>query len=435
MLKTEYFKSAMKAGLYKKLDWCIRAFSIISEAEDEWKKEAYAGRIVQHHTGYYIVNEELELVKIEDGVVGQPLYTFAEHLTIDKGDVPNVQETMETSYGNLLWNWIVIAWPFGHKLPYQTGQVKNGKVADMIINKLEDDPKPGMPLDDDVIYVSEYLKYTQSLDYLRSFTQLCVVAATRKTMLPPPGIKEYRDKLVAENKDSLDDLATIAKIDKALVEYDAEWLKGDPGELFLGDGGKSRDVVRKKKFLMHGAEVGMQSNAVKGVLVENSLYEGWDITKFPEMNTSSRSGSFARGAQTQLGGVSVKWLLRASSNLQITKDDCGSMLGSEFLIDKEEVQKLIGKTIIVGSNQTLIKDENQAGTYLGKKVVVRNPQYCMLDHTDYCKICLGKRLSINPNGLSTSVSDLGSKMMLISMSAMHGKKLSTEKIDLSLAFT
>lgn len=435
MLKTEYFKSAMKAGMFKKLDWCIRAFSLTSEPEDEWKNNPYAGRIVQHHTGYYIVNEQQQLVKIEDAVAGQPMYAFAEHLTIDKGDIPNVQETMETSYGNLLWNWIVIVWPFGHKLPYQTGQVKNGKVADLIIAKLEDDPKPGMTLDDSVIYVSEYLKYTQSLDYLRSFTQLCVVAATRKTMLPPPGIKEYRDKLIVENKDSLDDLATIAKIDKALVEYDAQWLKGDPGELFLGDSGKSRDVVRKKKFLMHGAEVGMQSNAVKGVLVENSLYEGWDITKFPEMNTSSRSGSFSRGAQTQLGGVSVKWLLRASSNLQITSDDCGSKLGSEFFIDKEEIQKLIGKTIIVGETQSLVKDEQQAGAYLGKRVVVRNPQYCKLGHTDYCKVCLGTRLSINPNGLSTAVSDLGSKMMLISMKAMHGKQLATEKFNISTAFT
>lgn len=434
MLKAEFFTMAMKVGLYRQLEWCIRAFSLVDEAENEWKKKAYVGRIVQHHTGNYFVNEQQELVLLEDAPAGVPPYAFAEHLMLKPGDIPNIQEETETSYGNLLWNWIVMVYAFGPKLPYQKGQVKTGKVDELILKKFEDDPVNPAQAKADVVYVSEYLRYCEALDYLRSFTQLCVWAATKKTMLPPPGIEEYKQKLLKENEGHLDELATIAKIDAALVAYDAEWLKGDPGEKFLGEG-KSRNVVRKKKFLMHGAEVGMEDNAVKGTLISNSLYQGWDVTKFDIMNNSSRAGSFNRGAQTQLGGVSVKWLLRASANLQIAADDCGSKMGSPIFIRNDELRKLVGFTIIDEGKQKHIADMDEAGTYLGKTVMVRNPLYCRLDHTDYCKVCLGDRLSVNPTGLSVAVSEYGSEFLNIYLALMHGKQLATEKMIPAEAFS
>lgn len=431
MLKSDFFKTAMLAGMGKRFDWCVRAFSIVNEEENAWKKQAYVGMIVQHHTGHYVVNEQNELVKLEDAVPGQPPYKFEEHLMLKAGDAPNVHAEFETSYGNFLFNWIVLVYAFDGKIPYQTGNVKTGKIEEIMLQNFQDDPKDDSLKEDGVIYVSEYLRYSEALDYLRSFTQLCVWAATKKTLLPPPGIQEYKEKLLKENEGHLDDLVTIAKIDAALVEYDAQWLKGDPGEKFLGEGA-ARTIKRKKKFLMHGAETGMEENAVKGTLISNSLYQGWDLTKFDVMNNSSRSGSFNRGAQTQLGGVSVKWLLRASANLVIASEDCGSKMGSPFLVDNSEVFKMQGMTVIEDDGtQVKIKSAEQGGAYLGKVVRVRNPMYCQLGHTDYCKTCLGDKLSISPTGLSVAISEMGSTLLLIFMKSMHGKQLATQKMDLS----
>jgi hypothetical protein len=431
--KDELFKMAMKVGLYKKLEWCIRAFSMVNEHEDDWKKDPYELRLVNHHTGHYYVNNK-QLVLIEDAVIGQPIYQFSEHLQLVPGDVPMNIEAIETSYGNLLFNWIVMVYAFGSKLPYQTGTVKVGKLEDIILKKFEDDPEDPSKARSDTIYVSEGLKYSEAMDYLRSFSQLCVWSITEKTMLPPPGVEQFKAKLLKENKGHLNELATIAKIDAQLVAYDAEWLKGDPGEKFLGDG-KSRNIVRKKKFLMHGAEVGLDSNAVTGVLIENSLSQGWDISKFADMNNSLRAGSYGRGAQTQLGGVSVKWLLRASANLSIAGDDCGAKIGTRMLVTEEERAKLVGFTIIENKHQIHITDADQAGMYLGKVVMVRNPRHCQLDHTDYCKVCLGDRLSINPTGLSVAVSEYGTRFMLASMKLMHGKQLAVQKLDINEFFT
>lgn len=429
MLKSEFFIQAMKQNLGHKLEWCIRAFCLINEQEDEWKSNPYPGRIVQHHTGHYFVNAQQELVKLEDAIVGEPPFKFLDTLTIHPGDIPNNHEELLTCYGNLLFNWFAVVYAFGDKVPYQKGRAQVDKVRNSILKNFYDDPEHESLKESDKIYVSDYLKFAEGIDYSRSFTQLCVWAATEKTITPPPGIKELRDKLVEENKDSLNDLATIAKIDAALVAYDAAWLKGDPGEKFLL-GNKSRAIVRKKKFLQYGAEQGLDSEGVTADMIQNSLYEGWDIDKFPAMMDSLRGGSFARGAQTALGGVSVKWLQRSSANLKVGGEDCGSTLGSPFTITPDEARKVVGMTVIADGIQDKIEDEAHAGKYLGKVVLVRNPMYCKLPYTDYCHVCLGDKLSLNPYGLSAAVSEYGSKLMLMMMSKMHGKEIATQKLNL-----
>ena len=173
----------------------------------------------------------------------------------------------------------------------------------------------------------------------------------------------------------------------------------------------------------------MVENAVTGTLIANSLSEGWDISKFPEMNTSLRSGSFDRGAQTAFGGVTVKWLLRASNNLRITEKDCGSRIGVWLDVrSPADYKYLIGRTAIddeSGDKQTLVTDESVAGAYLGKRIQVRSPMYCALSHTDYCATCLGEKLSVNPYGLSTAISEVGSTFLSIFMKKMHGTQLAT----------
>ncbi len=433
MLKAEFFKNAMKAGMYMKLEWCIRAFSKVNEGENDWKSDSYTGRIVQHHTGHYFVNENKELVLLEDAAPDAPPYQIDERLDLVVGDVPNLGAPLNTRYGNFLFNWMM-AYAFGAKLPYENGTADLGRIEAFILRKFEDEPATAAERKPDVFYVSEYLRYEEVMFYLRSFSQLCVWAATRKTILPPPGLKEFKAQLLKQYEGQLNDLSVIAKIDAALVAFDAEWLKGDPGgEKFLLGGG-ARAIKRKKKFLMHGAEVGMQENAVTGELVANSLEEGWDLSKFPVMNNSLRSGSFDRGAQTALGGVSVKWLFRASNNLRIAADDCQSKMGSPATLTKGLLSRLVGKTIVTPQGQVKIDAEETAGAYLGQRVLVRNPMYCNMEYTDYCKTCLGDKLAVNPYGLSVTVAEYGSAFLNIFLKKMHGTQLATAKVNLEEIF-
>jgi hypothetical protein len=429
MDKRTFFLKAMAAQEYRRRAWVISAFSLINEGGDAWKKEPYAYRLVQMPTGHFFVDPDKngELTKIDDTKAGSAPFSFKDRILLKKGDMPNVFQEVDTNYGNVLLNYTVLVYPFGHKVPFVTGRIKPRQLENIVLARLEDTPKAGETRDDKYLYVDEYINFVDAAFAMVAYTQLCVPAATEKTMQPADGIHEYRDKLLAENKDRLHDPAVIAKIDAALVQYDREWLKGDPGENFMITD-KSMAIVRKRQHGMWGAEAGLSEN-INVDLIPTSLGEGWDIDKFPQMNNSHRAGSYNRGAQTMLGGESVKWLLRASSNINITVDDCGTKMGLPLQVDNDNIEMLVGFSIVSKQGRIRIPDMDTARQYLGKRVIVRSPMYCKLTLTDYCKCCVGDRLAANPTSASTAVAGYGSAFLNIYMQAGHGKKLSLAKFD------
>lgn len=445
MNKQTLFLKAMGAQEYRRRAWVFSAFSLIREAPDAWRKDPYPYRLVQTPTGHFYVDpdQQLALVSISDGVVGEALYRVKEEVTITHlSGVPNYQirnkdavidETVSclTTYGNLLFNFICVIHPFGVKLNYIEGRVSPSQMEDLIVKRLKDAPIDLSTKNDQDIYVDEYLVFCDAMFYLAGFTQLCVPASTRKTMTAAPGIVELKERLLEENKDRLHDPAIIAKIDAELVAFDKAYMKGDLGEGFLISG-KAYNIVRKKLFGMHGAEVGLD-NGVDVDLIKNSLSQGWDLSKFPAMNNSLRAGSYGRGAETMLGGESVKWLLRASSNINVALADCGSRLGNTKYIDGDNYTWLTGFHVITAEGIVEVPSDEVAKTYVGRSVLVRSPMYCKLDKTDFCAVCVGARLAQNPTGLSIAVSEFGSSFLAISLKSSHGKALSLAKMNYKTA--
>jgi len=430
MNKRDFFLRAMKAEEFRRRAWVISAFSLLNEGGDAWKQEAYPYRIVQMPTGHFFVDPEKgnDLTKIDDAKAGEPPFAFKDRIKLAKGDLPNVFDNIETNYGNVLANCLLFVYPFGHKIPFVLGRMKPRKLEAMILEKgLKDTPKEGAVRDDKFLYVDEYKKFADAAFSLVAYTQLCVPAATPKTLVPPEGIHELRDRLFEENKDRLHDPAVMAKIDAELVAFDRAWLKGDPGENYLITD-KNMTITRKKQFGTMGAEGGL-SEGINVNPIRKSLSEGWEIEAFPQMNDTLRAGSYNRGAQTMLGGESVKWLLRASSNINIKEGDCGATLGRRWDVTNDNVDQLIGFHLVIQNKPVHVPDREAAQQYLGKSVVMRSPQYCKLPLTDFCAFCVGDRLAANPFAAATAVAGYGSAFLDIYMQAGHGKKLTVAKFD------
>jgi hypothetical protein len=440
MLRHEFFIKAMKAGEYKRKAWVISAFSLVKEIPDQWKKEPYPYRIVQTPAGHFFIDPEKggALSMLEDAPANQSPFNFHDSIELAKGEVENVRdEKVTTTYGNVLFNYTCLIWPFGKKVAYKVGRISAGAIEQELLDRTIDRPKDQPPVDnrdqeDAPLYIDEYIKFCDAMFHLAGYTQLCVPAKSAKEMVAPPGLVELRNKLLKENKDKLHDPAVIAAIMKELIAYDKEYLKGDMAAGFLDPKAKKLyGVVRAKLFLMHGAEFGFGMGGHD--LIDNSLSEGWNVEKFPSMMDSLRAGSYNRGAETMLGGEAVKWLLRASSNMVVTKDDCGSRLGLPMLVDKKNMKKLPGFSIVSNIGVTKINTIEEAGQYLGKNIMLRSPMFCKLDKTDYCATCVGDRLSVNPTALSAAISEYGSTFMMISMQAMHGKTLETHRMNYQTA--
>lgn len=434
MDKYAYFLAAMRAGEYRRRAWIYSAFALIQEAPDAWKADPYPYRIVQTPAGCFFVDPENnnELTQLKGIEPGKPPFAVTEYINLKAGDVPNLKKDLKTRIGNVLFNYTTIVYALNSKLPFQEGRVNARNMEDLILEKLKDTPENEADRKDDEIYVDEYLKYADAIFFLTCYSQICVPAGSPKSMTHAPGIREYRDKLLAEQPDRHNDPAFVAEVDAKLVAYDKEYLKDDRSKDFYIKG-KSFDIVRKKRFGMHGAEVGIEEGV--GVkLIPNSLSEGWDIKHFPAMNDSLRTGSYNRGAQTMLGGESVKWLLRASSNVSIREDDCNSPVGIERDVTEENYKSFIGFSFVT-SKGSIVVDKDNISSFIGKKATVRSPMYCRTKENGYCKVCCGPKLADNPTGLSTAVSETGSAFLDMYMSAAHAKATKLAALDVDTAFT
>lgn len=436
--KLDFFIQAMKAECFRRRAWVFSAFSITREDKVEGEVYPYKIQRIDGKYAFHDPEKNLELTIIEDSDGTIPLINHKERIHLGYTHAINlpqgVKQSFETTYGNLFFNYVALIYPFKDKIPFQFGRISAGAIEDIIASRLTSDLKDGeAPADSNAIYVSEYLKFGEAMMYLSGFTQLWVPAGSAKTMTCHPDTPKVKAALLEKYKGQLHDPAIIAKIEAELVKFDKEqWLKGDPGAEGFLIKKKSTDVVRKKMFLMYGAEAGFDES-VGANLITNSLQEGWDIDKFPDMLNVSRVGSFNRGAQTQLGGEAVKWLLRASSNMGIASDDCGTKLGIPITITENNAKMLLQRYLVVGEETVLLTDEN-ISSFIGKTVIMRSPMFCKLDKTDYCAKCCGSKLSTHKTGLSMAVSDYGSSFLGMFMAAMHAKALQTAKMDVNNTF-
>lgn len=440
MNKREFYLKALKNEAYLITAWNVACFSLVAEGMEDWKKRPYPYRLVQMPNAHYFVNPENtgELILIEDSVAGQPLFARNELIELFVGDMPNVMATTTTTYGNVMANQIMLVRPFGNKIPFMAGRISVKKIEKIIEERLVERPagwEETHKADDEAnplkapIYVDEYLKYCDGAFSLVGYTQLFTPADSRKTMTAPPGLKELKAQLIGQNQGKLHDRAVVADIAEKLQKLDAEHLKGDRGGEDFLTSDKAKKIVRSRLFLMYGAETGIEEK-VDVDLIQNSLNEGWDVTKFPAMNDALRAGSFNRGKQTELGGEAVKDLFRASGNLKISSPDCGSTVGLPSFFKEDEGDRIIGFSALEdGGGITKITRDN-VGSYLGKAIRLRSPMTCKNSHTDYCAVCLGDRLANNPTGLSMAVADYGSAFLAIYMSAAHSKGIQVAKLSI-----
>lgn len=413
MGKVEFLKTyTVKYDLYTKLSWLI---SILTVNDN---KEKYVGSVIYDNNTPAYYDENLELKRFDDAVKNSPLFSHKDVININD---PISGKLIKTTVGNYITNLVAIYKPFKGKVAYVNKVFDVLEIEDMIAPLLRDD-EPEEKRSVNYIYVDEYKEFVKSLMFLSGLSQVVVKAYSEKTLLPPPGINELKNKLLKENQDHLDDPLVISKIEKQLQDYDNEFLKGD-------DGMKFKPIVRKRLFMMYGAEKGI-GDSTKRKLAKNSLEQGWEVENLPDYINAMRAGSFNRGSETQLGGELVKWLLRASSNIGIGMNDCGTKVGHAMTVTDLNYKDLVGLNIINGSNVLTIKDNEMAKSYISKEVNIRTPLYCHSPGINYCKTCLGERISLNDRGISIAVADMGSTIMLAFMGAMHGKDLKTKKLEL-----
>lgn len=434
MKKLEYLKKFVLANRYRYKKLIIDLFALRRSSQFD-RNETNAYRIVRDATGVFFIDPENDYsnTKLEDADIKSPLFQFSDRLTIDNTWIPNVDKQTETSIGNLLFNLVSIVPAFGNKIPFILGKASVHTVEDIVATKLKDTPPTDSNRDPNFIYVDEYLKFIDSLEFIKGWAQIATIALTAKTITPPPGMKEFKANLVKKYGDKLSDPVYVAQMEKEMAQYDLEYLKDDPS-LGKFNSGKMLTTVRKKLFHSIGTNRGFKYSAtVKPIM--NSLSDGQptDPIGFSASINDSRIGSYSRGAETVNGGVVAKGLLRASNFIKIVEEDCGTKLGLMRRFTEKDIDQLIGRYILDNKKSILITKDT-AKQYINKDVEVRSNMYCKSNGVTYCKYCSGENLSRNENGVIIGFTEFSGAILGASMGAMHASELKVAKLDIKTCF-
>ena len=421
MLKIEYLKYSTRRELLFKLDWIFTFFTV----QDKNMKEIPYLKV---NNGKYEVKLDSGWEKLDDAIVGEPIFKMLDPVRVTKDMISNVKSDIDTTIGRFLSNKILLEYPFKDKLPYI-----NNKFS---VTSIEKDLSTKLRTGD--VSVREYLLFVDGTIYISGFSRITNVSATYKSMLPPAGLEKYKKEVIAElekkyGKNWVNTRIAIVDYEKALKEYDAKWLEDDPsnGKLMSG---KIKDNARAKQFLTFGAEVGFDKTGTKVNFVNNSLLDEYpeDPEKLAAMFNTSRAASYDRGKDTQKGGAAAKDILRATSNVSVKDGDCGSKLGLDVLITKDNQNSLIGRNYISGSSVKTIED---GVNYIGKILTIRSPMYCKEKGSIYCTTCVGEIMKDYKKGFSLLSTEVSGTMLNASMKSMHNAVVKTMKFNINEAIS
>jgi hypothetical protein len=421
MKRIDYFKYAMRNKLLDKLNWY---YSVLSLQSSDYVENEY----IKYQNKKYYAMVDNNYVEIEDA--SGTIFDIKDVVKLSNSDLINIDKDVETTIGLAIVNYILLVNNFGKKIAYINDSMSVGSIEKIIVKMLNND----------TITISEYTKFVDSCSFLTNFSRLVSVSATKKNILPPPGIKAHKkksiDEMVKEYGPDWDkDFTLVKKFEDKLTSFDNEWMKDDPSNNMLVSG-KVKGAGRTKTFLMFGAEAGFDRSG-KATTITESLDEGWpqDSDKLATMFNASRSGSFDRGSETQKGGVTAKVVLRATNSVKINPGiDCGSKIGKSILINEINKQYIIDRYILVNGKSILL-DEDNIKQYIGKYIDIRSPQYCKLDKNNLCGVCVGKKLEQHKDGISLLMTDISATILAISLSAMHFKELSTVELNMNETLT
>lgn len=437
MKKQEFLKGSYLNKRYLETDWWVRCLSNFSDPDVESvPKKPFT--LVKQPWGLASYNQDLKLEPIEDYDGDGSLFKTSDQVRVDPTWLVNIEAALDTTFGILAANAVLLTEVFGKKIPFINREVTISGIESIIMPRLHSDPENMNDIDPNdlqKIYVFEYLKMNYGIQLIATVMDLFTVGLTKKTLLPPPGIEEKKKELLKTPGLNLNDPIQMAAFEKELLAFDREYLKDDPS-LDKFASGKILKDSRKKLFLSMGAEGGFRKDG--GIIgISKSLSEGLptDPDQYVATINGARAGSFSRGYETMQGGVAAKRMLAASNNYVIVEGNCGSEMGISRKYFPWLVNSLKGRTIINGKTQYKVTQDDDVSKYLGQVVRTRSPMYCRMPGEEICSTCAGDAMAKYKTGIALPLTEVSHAILTASMKAMHTNSLTVNDFNLDELFT
>ena len=446
MHKREYFLWAMKNNLYMVRRWIVSSFTVQKDrpylADSSYVGEIILGDAPNQLYFHALIDGVKTAVKIDDCEKDRPVFNAKEKIIIQPNDTPLNDTVIETIYGSVLANMVILHYPFKQKFKFST-KVFGGWFEDILAERLTDNvyttyKHNGMSFrkldeltnDPNKVYVYEYERYAEACGFLASMAPIFASSGSLGTMTVDPKVLQLRNKLIKEHAHEINNKTVQAKIDDALVKADQESFKDDPdGRDFLISK-KSWNPTRKKALILIGGSSGFGQGGDQ-TFITGSLRDKWKIPDIPAHANEARAGSYFRGKETQYGGAEVKTAYRMTLTSSVKMDYCGTKRGKVEIITEDNKQYFIG-LFIVGTKAPIEITKENVAQYLNKPYQIHSPMYCKVEGSSYCATCVGKNYSRLRTGIPSAVANVGDVYMYDKMKRMHGKAMVLAKLNINL---
>ncbi len=415
MTKIEYLFKALNAGLYNNISWIT---SMVSEVENV---KPFDYLPYHNEDGWYFdIKEEAYL--IED-YQGGAMFHPADKILIPSNTVPNLVGSLETRFGILYTNYVLLVECFGTGISYVNGEMNVGDIEEIIANRMEDNT---VQEEEGHIYVKDKLKFTQQVSYLRSQSMLFTVVATPRNITAPDNLKQLRTEILKKYEGKLDDPIEQAKFENEMRLIDEEWLKDDPSNNHLISGKMKNS--RLKMYGTFGSSTGFDNTATPHVV--SSLDEGLptDGDALTGLINSLRAGSYSRAKLTEIGGVTANIINRSMSPVTIADGNCGSKVYQNVIFREGDNKRYIGTYSLRPTGE--IKPLMAGDIKPGRKALIRSPLYCKSSGYNFCSVCAGDKLSERKKAVILAVSHINSRILYYYMKLFHVTILETKKLDI-----
>lgn len=415
--------------------WLVSILGVLLPEGQLPEKAEFAFQIVKTREGFFYNSPTEGWKPLEGPKDNLPLLTPSTPITVNRDCFEVLEEDAETHVGNVIAYAVIIESTIPGKLPFNVNKYSMGYLDRQFAKRLKDTPAPGEERDPRFIYVDEFIAISDRLEFITCLGELINVAATSKTIVPPPGIDQFRAKVLKKYEGQLHDPVAFTKVEEELKAYAREYLKDDPtlGRIMSG---KVMNVAWTKMMLIFGSEQGFEETSTINP-VTKSLYEGLDTSeeKFPDYMNALRSGSYSRGSETVNGGVVSKGLLRSIGSVLVNSTPCSTQVGYKIPITEANHELLLGRSIRV--NDTWIEiplDAEDTNKYVGTTVELRSALFCLSEKGTYCSKCLDANYEGKENAIAISELEVSATILNMFMKKMHGKVLKTVEVSLDELF-
>lgn len=315
-------------------------------------------------------------------------YNPTDTLTITHKEYPLVEGTVQTTLGRLIYNKLIVEGVglfdvLGY-VNYVLDDSGNGKVERAVTTALKDDK----------MTVDQMYKYVDTRDWLGlQLHGVITTSFTPSIVKVPPSVKKLKKELLVKYKDGLahNDPQVSEKMEKELIAATKEAFKDDIGmDLYVSGARGSIGNNYKNMYLMRGAIKNTVNDSFD--VITNSLLDGLEKKSIAPHSNSILAGAYPKAVGTQVSGYLSKELISAmqAETLGDPGSDCGSVGYLNMVIPEKGYDDFMYRYIVEGGKLVCLTTD-VITKYIGKKVKLRSPMYCIGVGKEkcLCNICAG----------------------------------------------